>query len=102
MRLALSEGRLSKWQQLLEELTFHDLRVLQAYAKIEPWGDKRADMRDAWNTANIMGALTVGEPPDPNKLIQYMAGEDEQKSDEFVSPNAAAASMAQMFPGLIK
>jgi hypothetical protein len=92
---------LSKWQQLLEELTYHEIAVLQAYAKIEPWGEKRSDMREAWLAAAIMGSLG-GEAPDPNKLMQYMAKDDEPADEGFVSPNSAAASMAQMFPGLIK
>ncbi len=102
MRLALSEGRLSKWEQLLDELDYHQLRVLQAYARIEPWGDKRADMREAWLAAGIMGSF-CGEAPDPNKLMQYMTdGSEMAPTDQFVSPNAAATTMAQMFPGLIK
>ncbi len=100
MDVALSEGRLSKWEQLLNEMTYHDVAVLQAYAKVHPFGERRTDIRDAWNTAIIAGSLS-GSPPEPGEIIKYLA-EEESKDDGFMSPNAAAATMAQAYPNLVK
>lgn len=98
MRLALSEGRLSKWKELRHELTPRELTELIAFSSLEPWGDRRADIRHALMTAVIVSA-TNGEKIDLARLTNYLDATAE--SEELQSPNAAAAMMAQAFPATI-
>lgn len=51
-------------------------------------------------TAVIAGSN--GKEVDLKKLTNYMDAEPEESTGEFQSPNAVAASMAQMYPRLIK
>lgn len=91
----MSEGRLSKWRQLLHEMTPRDLAVLQAYYRIEPWGDERADLREA-TMAAVLAYAFCGSEVEPHKLANYLGNEPD---DEPVSPNAVAAMMRGAFPG---
>lgn len=100
MRVALSEGRISKWQSVLQELTHHDFQVLQAYYHIEPWGEDRADLREATMASVIVCGMT-GAEVDPNELKDYLrVDETKEKRKAWPSPNSVAASMRQMHPGL--
>lgn len=104
MRLALSEGRLTKWQDLLEELTYHDLAVLEAYYKIEPWGEARADVREAVMATSISASLSIGEVSgeqfaDRVEMLLGYLSPDAEKKQQFSSPNEAAANFRQIFPG---
>jgi hypothetical protein len=90
MRIALSEGRLTKWEDLLDELDARQLQVLQAYYQVEPWGDERADLREATMAAVVAHAFS-GAKIDPNKLAHYMS--DESEEAELVSPTKAATMM---------
>ncbi len=102
MRLALSEGRITKWQELRNELTPRELTELIAFWSLEPWGDRRADIREALMTAVIVSA-TNGEKIDLDRLTNYMdPDESRSTTGEYSSPNAAAAAMSQMFPRLIQ
>jgi len=109
MRLALAEGRLTRWRELLDELTPTDLAVLRAYQSIEPWGDRRADLREAV-MASILSRAINGDELNPNELADYLERGDaggrpgaraapaERPGDgHFVSPNAIAASMTQTY-----
>ena len=103
MRIALSEGRLSRWEDLLSELTYHDLQVLEAYYHIEPWGEERADLREAIMATSIASSFAVGEidPDEYVERVEKLAGymEREESKPKFVSPNAAAMTMKTAFPG---
>lgn len=90
MRIAHSEGRLSKWEDLLDELDGRQLQVLQAFYQVEPWGDERADLREATMAAVLVKAFN-GAEVDPNKLAHYLGSESEEA--ELVSPNKAAGMM---------
>lgn len=65
--------------------------------KIDPWGEDRADLRQAINTASMIGALSLGEITDEqfneqiNALRNYLGDGSESGTAGFVSPNAAAA-----------
>lgn len=107
MRIALSEGRISRWGEVLSELTPHDLQVIQAYYQVEPWGEDRADLREATMAALVAGAMS-GAEVDPNDLKNYLStddGKDDRRAKQhsgkrnWPSPNSVAASMRQMFPG---
>lgn len=86
MRIALSEGRLTRWRDLYDELTPRDLAELSAFYAIEPWGDDRADMRTGFQNSILVGALT-GAKIEPGTLTRYLSEED----DKIVSPEQAAA-----------
>jgi len=102
MRLALSEGRLSRWKELRHELTPRELTELIAFSLIEPWGDRRADIREALMAAVIASSFG-GEKVDLDRLTNYMeSDQSEESSGEFQSPNAAAAMMTQTFPSLTR
>lgn len=92
MRLALSENRLTKWRQLYDELTPRDLAELEAYQRLEPWGDIRDDARMAIMTAAVIAAVT-GQEIDIAALANYM-GSDEEK---VASPDSVAAMMRNRF-----
>lgn len=94
MRLAASEGRLTKWRQLYDELNPRDVVELEAFSHVEPWGDRRDDMRHAWMTSVILKAL--GWESDPALISKYL--KDESDGDGSMSPNAIAATMRQQFP----
>lgn len=96
MKVALSEGRLSQWEDLLDELDMQQVQVLRALNYIEPFGDSRADMRAAVMTS-ILAAGQCGAEIDPNKLKDYLGSEKDQ--EEIQSPNAAAATMRGVLPG---
>lgn len=101
MEIALSENRVSQWEDLLDELQPRQLTVLQAFYKICPWGDRRADLREATMASVVAHALHSfaggrGEPIDPNKLKDYLAKPDDSR--DAVSPEAAAATMRHVFP----
>lgn len=96
MRLALAEGRLTKWRDLLDELTPRDLTILDAYSRIEPWGDRRDDLRVAVMTA-FLASASSGQEIDPNLLTKYLAdplellGEKSKAGQRIVSPELAVA-----------
>lgn len=100
MRLALSEGRLSKWRELRDELTPRELTELIAYSSLEPWGDRRADIRQALMTSLLINA-TNGAQVDLHKLTNYLEA-DEADSEQFVSPDAAARTMTGAFPKTVR
>ncbi len=101
LRVALSEGRLSQWEQLLDELDFHDLQVLEAYYRVEPWGEGRADLREAVMATSIAQAFSAGEisgeefAEQVQRLCGYLQPADEKSNP--ASPNAAAAMIRQRF-----
>lgn len=104
MRLALSEGRLSRWEELLDELTPRQLVVLQAYYQVEPWGEARADLREAVMATSVAAAVSVRpiRKGDAIKRVEslcnYMGGEE----PETQSPNSMAAVMRGAFPSRSK
>jgi hypothetical protein len=92
MRIALSEGRITKWRELYHELTPRDVAELNAYFQLEPWGEVRADMREAVMTSAILAGQ--GHKIEPAELCKYLRDEEEKEQ----SPNAVAAMMRQKFP----
>ena len=60
-------------------------------------------MRAAFHSSLMIGAWS-GEFPDAELLRHYLSDGNKQtvQSESVVSPNAAAATMSQMFPGLCK
>lgn len=104
MELALAEGRLSRWEDLLDELTPRQLTVLQAYYKIAPWGERRADLREAVMATAISCALSLSpvsgqQASDRVEILAGYLGGDEKQT---ASPNAAAAMMRGAFPSRTK
>jgi hypothetical protein len=93
MRLAMADGRLAQWESFLDELTPHQLRVIEVFFKLEPWGRRIDDLRAATMTATIVGALN-GAQLDPNQLALYLKS-DHPHANATASPNAVAASMRQ-------
>lgn len=85
MRLALSEGRLTRWRALYDELTPRDVAELDAFYRLEPWGDTRDDLRQAVMTATVVAAIS-GHELDVTKLAHYL-GEEEVE----LTPDQAAA-----------
>lgn len=95
MRVALSEGRLSKWEQLLDEIDPRQFRILEAYYRIEPWGPARDDVRQAVMTAVLVKAMN-GAEVDIDKLADYLA---KPESQHIISPQAAAELMERALRG---
>lgn len=87
MRLALAEGRITKWRELYDELTPRDVAELDGFYQLEPWGDRRDDVRQAVMTATIVAAIS-GQQIDVQKLSKYLKEEPRE-----ISPNAAAAML---------
>lgn len=58
MRLARQEGKTHPLAavEILGELTPYELAIQIAMEKVDPWGPQRDDMRDAWNTLNIISS----------------------------------------------
>ncbi len=100
MKLAREAGRLPEWENLLDELQPQQLAVLEALHRIEPWGEERADLRSALNTAIIVNSIN-GAEIDIGKLSDYLNVEKTQNSG-FQSPNSAAAMMRQRYPSTVK
>lgn len=103
MRLALSEGRITKWRELYDELTPRDVAYLDAFHKLEPWGDARDDVRQAVMTSVLVAALN-GADVDVAKLANYLGDGKQQgkaadkKTNEEVkilSPEGAAMIFRQ-------
>lgn len=104
MELALSEGRLSKWESLLDELQPHQLTVLKAFYQLNPWGEARADLREAVMATSISCAMAAKPVPKHKAaerveaLQHYLHG----KQPEPASQNALAAAMKARFPSRSK
>lgn len=105
MDIARSEGRISRWKELLTELTPPEIRVLQAYYQIKPWGEERADLREAVMAASVASAVSM-QPTTKDRFIQrvtalanYYGGGDEEK---FQTPAQAAMQMKSAFPSRSK
>jgi hypothetical protein len=96
MKVALSEGRLSRWQELFEELTPHDMAVLAAFSRICPFGPDRDDLRAAVNTSALIAAW--GGEPNWEALAGYMSHKKDLQHPEGASPNAVAMMMTMARP----
>ena len=60
-------------------------------------------MRAAFHTSVLAGVLSMtGEHIDPELLRRYIGDGSKDAQPAAVSPNAAAATMSQMFPGLCR
>lgn len=73
MLLAEHEGRLTHWEDLLDELTSRQIAVLMAYRKLHPWPEDREDKRQAIMAAAICSAVSMsGKAVDPNDLLKLL------------------------------
>lgn len=97
MQLAEKENRLSRWEDLLDELTPRQIIVLMAQRRLQPWPCDLENRRWAIGTAAICTAVSVGgKECDPNDLLKLLR--NESKTDvKTVSPNAAAAMFRQQY-----
>jgi hypothetical protein len=99
MRLAASDHRLANWEELLDELTPRQVTTLQAFQRIERWGEEREDLRAAVGIATIASAVSMsGKPVDPQKIFEVLQPERTKPDDGCVSPNQVAAMMARAKP----
>lgn len=109
MKLARSEGRASRWEELLDELTPHQLQVLYAAELVDPWGEEREDRRVAILATTIANSFSVsGKTVELDAFLKVLeipepkfANVKGRKSGggngdvQVVSPDAAAAMMEQ-------
>ena len=96
----MSEGRITQWEALLD-LQPHQISVLQAYRQLHPWGDERADLREAIMATSVACAVSQAKVS-PSKaaervvsLSSYMSGAQEPA---IKSPDTGAAMMRRTFP----
>jgi len=101
MRLARSEGRLTKWRELAAELTPRDLAELQAYYLVEPWGPERDDLRAAMNTLTLTGAWTELSEQAREEIVRHLTSyTGDAPAERPASPNAMAAAARAALPGV--
>ena len=77
----------------------HDLRILEAYSNIEPWGDARDDLRHGSMTSVLLAGIAKRDI-DPFALADYLPApkpelkprgkRKQQEQAQFTSPEAAA------------
>lgn len=93
MRLAEHQGRLTEWEELLDELQPRQVAVLQAYRRLHPWPEDAEERRWAIGTAAICSAISVsGKGVDPDDLLKMVRPKRKRKKERgWISPNAAAA-----------
>ena len=74
---------------MLDELTARDLRILMSAFSLNPWGERRADLRGAVNASFLAAAFTGAtiEKEHINSLADYLVN---PSVDEYISPEAAA------------
>jgi len=96
MRLAAQDHRLSKWEELLDELTPRQVTVLQAFAQIEGWG-KRADDHRAAVQTTILGSAW-GAKTDYGKVADAFRPQDKPQPREM-TPDEVAAGMRRVRHG---
>ena len=104
MQLADREGRLSRWEEMLDELTPRQVIVLMAYQSLHPSGEEREDWRQAILTAAICSSVKFsGEAVDPADLLKLLkppkAKKKVKKERDWISPSAAAANVTRKFAG---
>jgi hypothetical protein len=97
MRWALSVGRFDFWNltngKRTDELTPYEELCWQVYENIEPWGERRADMRTVTQTLQLIQSnRTSLIPPDARTAIikQGISYWNPKDVDESVTPDEAA------------
>lgn len=99
MRLAAADHRLSRWEELLDELTPRQLTTLAAFERIERWGEEREDNRMAIAIAAICQAVSFsGKPVDPQKILDVLRPKKSHPQDGYASPDKVAQLMARAKP----
>jgi hypothetical protein len=96
MRLAASDHRLARWEDLLDELTPRQVTVLQAFAQIEGWGKPADDYRAAVETTILASAW--GGKPDFAKIQDAFRPQDRPKPKEL-TPDQIAQGMRRLQHG---
>lgn len=97
MRLALSVGRFDFWNMVSgkrsDEMTPYEELVWRAFEIVEPWGERRADIRSAVNTL-CLGQMQRTKPFTADqissvidRLTQYLKPTEEM---ERLTPDEAA------------
>jgi hypothetical protein len=79
--------------RLRAEVTPRELAQWMAYARIEPIGEQRADLRTAFMTFNIVRALVTKECSDKLKVTDFMldfSGEPGEAQHEQTDEEQAA------------
>jgi len=85
--------------QFFHELTPTELAYLKAFNQIESFGDEREDARVKFMTACMMSMQTAaGESVNPQDL-DYMPIGDDEKQEEFASPNQVTQLFQSMTGG---
>jgi hypothetical protein len=98
MRLAAADHRLSRWEELLDELTPQQITTLMAFERVEKWGEEREDNRTAVAVAAICQAASMsGKPVDPSRILEVLRPRARPK-DNYASPNQVASMMARAKP----
>ena len=94
MRLAAQDHRLSKWEELLDELTPRQVTVLQAFAHLEGWGKRADDFRAAVSTSLTMASMS-GKVPEMAKMMTAFRPIDTPKPREM-SPDELVKGIKKM------
>lgn len=106
MRLAMALGR-HDWEQLLEEMTPRQVAVWQVAEQVQPWGERRADVRAAMNTLLLIQEVRAGNghevPRDTAvEIIKALTTYATEEQDEVASPEEVAAILMTASRGKIK
>jgi hypothetical protein len=108
MRLALSVGRLDFWNiptgKRDDSLTPYEESVWRAYEIVEPFGERRADVRVAWNTLHLLQAQSTKQfsQSQVQKIMEGLTPFLNTDSDNSLSPEEAARAGKAAFAGLGK
>ena len=88
MRLAESEGRLTRWRDLMAEMTPHDLVEIHAYTQVvgAPW--RRQLHADVASTF-LLGSAFSSKFPGGEQVHRAMSLEEE--SEQEMTPDQMAA-----------
>ena len=96
MRLAAADHRLTEWETVLDELTPRQVTVLQAFARIEGWGEVKADHRAAIQTTILASAW--GGKMEFSEIADAFRPQDKPQPREM-TPDQVAKGMARLKHG---
>lgn len=68
-----------------------------AYYQLEPFGEERADLRNAINCIAIMNAMGTKKKVGEWKPADFMPNFGEKKTN-FMAPDAALTALQKLFP----
>lgn len=92
--LARSEGKTHPlaWVEVWESHTPYEWMLQEVLAVVEPWGERRADIRGAVHALAVCGSMATIEHPEDaiNSLQNYLKVHEKDSSGSMLTPEQAA------------